>query len=59
MNTNINCFTLMNNACKKLKGNFWKAFLATLIVVAPIVAVSFIPYYVGIILAVMDIYFMV
>lgn len=52
MNTNVNCFSLMHNACKKLKGNFWRAFLATLVVVAPLVAVSFIPYYVGIILAV-------
>lgn len=53
MNTNINCFTLMHNACKKLKGNFLKALIATFIVVAPLVAIAFIPYYVGIILAVL------
>ena len=51
MNTNVNCFTLMNTACKKLKGNFGKAFLATLVVIAPLVAISFIPYYIGIVLA--------
>lgn len=44
MATNINCFQLMNNACKKLKGNFWKAVLASLVVIAPLVAVAFIPY---------------
>ncbi len=53
MSTNINCFTLMHNACKKLKGNFLKALIATFIVVAPLVAIAFIPYYVGIILAVL------
>lgn len=52
MNTNINCFTLMHNACKKLKGNFLKALIATFIVVAPLVAIAFIPYYIGIVLAV-------
>lgn len=52
MNTNINCFTLINNACNKLKGNFWRAFLGALVVVAPLVAVSFIPYYIGVVLAV-------
>lgn len=51
MNTNINCFQLMNNACKKLKGNFWRAVLASLVVIAPLVAVAFIPYYIGIVLA--------
>lgn len=44
MDTNINCFQLMNNACKKLKGNFWRAVLASLVVMAPLVAVAFIPY---------------
>ena len=44
MATNINCFQLMNNACKKLKGNFWRSVLASLVVIAPLVAVAFIPY---------------
>ena len=52
MNTNINCFSLMHNACKKLKGNFLKALIATFIVIAPLVAIAFIPYYIGVVLAV-------
>ena len=52
MDTNLNCFSLMSNACKKIKGKFWKTFLATFIVVFPLVAISFIPYYIGIIIAV-------
>lgn len=53
MNTDINCFSLMNNAAKRLKGVFWKACLASLVVIFPIVAVLFIPYYVGIVLSVL------
>lgn len=52
MNANLNCFSLMNNACKKIKGKFWKTFLATFVVVFPLVAISFIPYYIGITIAI-------
>ena len=52
MDLNINCFTLIKNACGKLKGNFWKAVLASLVVVTPLVAISFIPFGIGVILAV-------